>query len=154
MGIDDLSLLRFGAVNFFSILMNRPVWSPSQTLLCELTHSVIESESEPDVKDKERVLYIFQNTDKSVGIPLATVENVVFKNMHKGLSTEVDFSERNRTKTFKIAELYHILSNIRWELVTIITRIAKKYSVEMPIYESGSGKTSFSLNELIEKPKV
>jgi hypothetical protein len=148
MPVEDLSLLKFGVINFFAILMNRPIVTPSQSLLCEITHSIIEAETEPDKVIKERVKKIYERTNEKLNVSLATVETVVFKNMNKGLSTEIDFETKGggRTKVFTIAELIHILSDIRWELVTIVTKIVKKYTMEMPLYDvSGGMRTSFNL---------
>lgn len=133
MSVEELSMLRFGVINFFAVLMNRPV--NSQALLCQIVHSIIEAETNPDEEYKDRVKYLYDNTSEKIRVPLTTVEDIVFRNINRGLSTEVDFERKGAgmTKTYTIAELMHILSNIRWELVTIVTKIIKKYTMEFPV---------------------
>jgi len=125
----DLSLIRFGVINFFSLIMNRNVFTPTQSTLCEIVKSIIDAETTPDLKSKEIVEYIYHHTDKKVDEPLATIELAVFKNIDRGLNRTITFGD----KEFTIAELYHILNDIRWKLVGVVTDIVKRYTLELPI---------------------
>jgi hypothetical protein len=129
-------------INFFAILMNRSVFLPTATTLCEIVKSIIDAEQEPDLELKAKVLYIYEHTDKRVEEPLPIIEIAVFKNIDRGLSQTLDIGD----KEFSIAELYHILNDVRWNLVEIVTSIAKRYTLEMPMVQVGGGmKTGFGM---------
>jgi hypothetical protein len=132
----ELSLIRFGVINFFSLIMNRSVFHPTQTTLCEIVKSIIDAEATPEKEWKEKVDFIYHKTDTTINEPLAIIELAVFKNIDKGLNKTIQFGDN---KEFTIAELYHILNDIRWKLVEIVTAVVKKYTLEMPIEYSGMG---------------
>lgn len=134
--MDDLSVVRFGVYNFFSILMNKPVFSPSQTTLCEIARSIVEAETEPELKMKEDIEFIYNHTDATIMQPLSLVELAVFKNIDKGLNRQVELGN----KEVAISELYRQLEKIRWKLVLMVVQIAKKYTLEIPM--NALGKTN------------
>lgn len=131
---EDLSLIKFGVLNFFSLVMNRSLFSPVITSMCEIVKAVIEAETTPDEDLKKKIEFIYRNTNEQIKQPLALVEVAVFRNMDKGLNKEISFENGD----FCIAELYKALDNIRWDLVSIVTGIIKKYTLEMPLYEMGA----------------
>jgi hypothetical protein len=141
-GGGEISLVRFGVINFFAILMNRSVFLPTATTLCEIVKSIIDAEQQPDITEKDKVVYIYEHTDERVNEALPIVELAVFKNIDRGLNQTIDIGE----KDFTIAELYHILNDVRWKLVEIVTGIAKKYTLEMPMVQVGGAmKTGFGM---------
>lgn len=147
----ELSLIRFGVLQFYSLIMNRSVFTPTQSTLCVIVKSIIDAETKPDEKLKEQVKYIYEHTDKTIDVGLPIVEVAVFRNLDKGLNRTITFGQ----KEFTISELYRVLDGIRWKLVDIVVAIVKKYSVEMPI-EAGIG-IGMGLNFLpkpLEQPPV
>jgi hypothetical protein len=150
----ELSLVKFGVFNFFAVILNKYVFSPSQTTLCEIARSIIEAEPKMDaeaIKMKEQIEFIYNNTDEKVMQPLSLVELAVFKNMDKGLNKQIEIGD----KEFYISELYKYLEKIRWKLVIIVIQIAKKYTLELPIASGfGTGmKMAFGFNEGGEIPQ-
>lgn len=136
--IDELSVVRFGVFNFFAILMNKPVFSPSQTTLCEIARSIVEAEDKPDEKMKTDIEFIYNNTDEKIMQPLSLVELAVFKNIDKGLNRQIELGN----KEVAISELYRHLEKIRWKLVLMVVQIAKKYTLEIPMNALGRTTTA------------
>lgn len=136
MAIEELSLIRFAVTNFFGVLLNSRPFQPISTLLIKLVEALILSEPEPDKKIKARVRWIYENTHKKVETHLSVVELVVFRNLDKGVNKEIDIGD----KTFYLAELYNYLDEISKELTNIVIKIAKKYSLDIPMVSFGTGK--------------
>lgn len=131
--VDDLSVIKFGVLNFFSLVMNRSLFQPVITSMCEIVKAIILAEKKLDKDKMDKIDNIYHTTNDKINQPLALVEIAVFRNMDKGLNKEISFENGD----FTIAELYKALDNIRWELVTIVTEIIKKYTLEMPLYDMG-----------------
>lgn len=129
---DELSLVRFSAMNFFAVILNHRIFQPISTLLIKLVSSLIEAEPEPDKKMTDRVEWIYRHTADEVDIPLAIVELAVFKNLDRGLNREIEIGN----KTFNLTELYFILDDIALELSKMVIQIAKKYSLDIPIIQT------------------
>lgn len=116
--------------------MNKPVFQPSATTLCEIAKSVVEAETEPDEKLKNQIITIYEETNPNVKQPLSIVELAVFKNIDRGLNRAIEIGEEE----YAIAELYKYLEKVRWELVKIVIQIAKKYTLDIPISALGGGQ--------------
>jgi hypothetical protein len=99
--------------------------------------SLINSEPEPDIKVKKRLKWIYEHTHSRVNCHLSIVELVVFRNLDKGISKEIEIGN----KTFYLAELYNYLDEISKELANIVVEIAKKYSLDIPMFYFGGGKS-------------
>lgn len=127
--MDELSLIKFSVVNFFSVIINSRPFQPISTLLIKLVEGLILAEPEPDTKLQKRIKWIYENTHKKVEVSLSIVELAVFKNLDKGLSKEIEIGE----KTFNLVELYKYLDEIAKELTGIVMGIAKKYNLDMPL---------------------
>jgi hypothetical protein len=109
-------------------LSSRP-FNPISTLLVKIVEGLIASEPEPDEKLIKRIKWISENTHEEVKEPLSIIELVVFKNLDRGLSREVEISN----KTYLLVELYKYLDEISKELTKIVIGIAKKFSLDIPI---------------------
>lgn len=134
--ISDLSLIKFCVMQYFAVLMNSRPFNPISTLLIKLVEALIQSEPNPDEKNLKRVKWIYTHTSKKVETHLSIVELVVFRNLDKGVSKEIELGE----KTFYLSELYNYLDEISKELTNIVIEIAKKYSIDMPISSFATGK--------------
>lgn len=130
MASDDLSLIRFTVGNFFGVLIQSRPFHPISTLLIKLVNALISSESEPDKEVQKRVKWIYENTHKNVNEHLSIIELVVFKNLERGLNKEIEIGD---DKTFTLTELYIYLDEVASELSVIVTEIAKKYSIDIPM---------------------
>jgi len=130
---DELSLVRFNTINFFSILLNSRPFNPISTLLIKIVQSLIASEPEPDENNKKRVKWIYENTHEKVNENLSIIELAVFKNLDKGLNRELDVGN----KTFTLIELYKYLDEVSLELTEIVVKIAKNYSLDIPLGNMG-----------------
>ena len=135
MAVDELSLIRFGVYNFFAVLMNKPVFQPSATTLCEIAKSIAEAETVTDDKILKKIKEIYDETTDNVKQPLSIVELAVFKNIDRGLNKTIEIGD----KEFPISELYRYLERVRWALVEIVIGIAKKYTLDIPVSALGGG---------------
>ena len=137
MGAEELSLLKFGIYNFFAVLMGRQIFTPSATVLCKITRSIINAEPEPNKEFLEEVHKIYTKTHEKVNENLAIVELAVFKNIDRGLNRTIEIGD----KEFTIVELYRCLDEVSLRLSNIVVSIAKKYTFEIPT-EQGIGTHS------------
>lgn len=140
---ESLSLVRFGVVNFFAVLISARPFQPISSLLIKLVEAVIYSEPEPDKKNLDRLKWIYDNTNKEVEESLPIVELAVFKNLERGLNREIDIG----SKSFYLVELYKYLDEVSKELSNIIVEIAKKYSLDLPMNMTNTGTTRISVDD-------
>jgi iron-sulfur cluster repair protein YtfE (RIC family) len=123
-------------MQFFAILISSRPFQPISTLLIKVVEALINSEPEPDEKIMKRIKWIYENTHERVEAHLSIVELVVFRNLDKGVNKEIEIGD----KTFYLAELYNYLDEISKELTNIVIKIAKKYSLDIPMVSFGTGK--------------
>jgi hypothetical protein len=140
---EELSLIRFSVINFFSILINSRPFQPIASLLLKMVEAIIHSEPEPDNKNLDRLKWIYSNTHKEVEESLPIVELAVFKNLERGLNREIDIGN----KSFYLVELYKYLDEISKELSNIVIEIAKKYSLDLPLNMTNTGTTRISVED-------
>jgi len=134
----DWSLMNSMLSHFFANLTDsRKFFVPNFTILCQITETLIILEDKPDMKLKEEVEWIAQNTHEKVKEPLDIIERVVFKNLQFGLNKEIEVGN----KEYTLAELHHLLHEVSSRLMRIAIKIAKKYSLEIPIDFRATGKT-------------
>jgi hypothetical protein len=127
--VEELSLIKFGAMNFWAVLINSRPFQPIVTNLFKLVKSLVESEEEPDKELLDKLDFIYKNTNENLEIPLCIIELAVFRNLDKGLNKEIVIYG----KTFTLTRLYEVLDTINMELAGIVVKISKKYSLDMPI---------------------
>jgi len=142
MADSELSLIKFAFMNYWAVIISTRPFQPTSTLLIKLVEALISAEPEPDEKHKKRVKWIYEHTHKKVLTHLSIVELAVFKNIDKGLNCEIELGEN----TFYLTELYNILDEISKELSTIVIKIAKKYSLDIPMMNVGKGNQSISID--------
>jgi hypothetical protein len=116
---------------------------PIASLLLKIVDSLIASETEPDKKHHEKIKWIYNHTHENVMIPISIVELAVFRSLHKGLNYEIEIDDR----TFRLIDLYKFLDDTIFEMTKTVVDIAKKYSVDMPFsqFGSGSGQTKIEV---------
>lgn len=129
MAENELSLIRFNVTNYYAVLINAQPFQPIGSKLIKLVESLIYSESDPNANDLQKLRWFYNNTHEKVMIKLPLVELTVYKNLDRGLSREVDIYG----KTFCIAHLYNYLDELTSELTKIVVKIAKKYSIDIPL---------------------
>jgi len=140
---EELSLIRFSVTNFYAVLLNTRPFQPTASLLIKLVESLVASEPEPDKKNKDRLKWLYDNTNENVNVALPVVELAVFKNLDRGLSREIEIGD----KTYHLVELYKYLDEISKELATMVIGIAKKYSIDIPLSNYGSKQQSINFEE-------
>lgn len=133
---EELSLIRFGVFNFFSVLITARPFQPISSLLIKLVEAIISAESEPDLEIKKRLTWLYEHTHKEVDENLAIVELAVFKNLDKGLNREIEIGNKDYT----LVQLYKYLDEISKELSNSVVLIAKKYSIDMPLMNLGKSQ--------------
>jgi len=138
-----MSLIKFCFMNYWAVTISTRPFQPTSTLLIKLVLALISSEPEPDPKHKKRVEWIYNHTNERVSMPLSTVELAVFRNLDKGLNFEMELGEN----TFYLTELYNMLDEISTELSSIVIEIAKKYSLDIPMFNVGKGTQSINFND-------
>jgi hypothetical protein len=141
----EISLIRFGVLNFFHLVVTSQPFSPVTTKLVKLVDALISSEPENDAELSERVKWIKENTHEKIAMPISIIEYVVFSNLDriKNFNREVDI----KNKSFNLIFLYRVLDDISSELTSIVIKIAKKYSIDMPFitYENQQQKTTIEI---------
>jgi hypothetical protein len=139
----ELSLIRFGVINFFAVIISARPFQPISSLLIKLVESIIYSEPEPDKVILKRLEWLYSNTHSEVEESLPIVELAVFKNLERGLNREIDIGN----KSFYLVELYKYLDEIAKELSNIVIEIAKKYSLDLPLNMTNTGTTRISVED-------
>lgn len=137
-GESELSLVRFCVGNYFAVLLNARPFYPITTLLIKLVRALIQSEPEPDDKIVKRLNWITEHTHDDVDTHISVVELAVFRNLNKGLQKEIEF-ENN--KEYNLVQLYKYLDEITAELTIMVVKIAKKYSIDMPMQQFNAGNS-------------
>lgn len=136
MDSSELSLIRYHTLCFFSIIINAKPFQPISTILIKIVEALINSENEPDNETIAKVNWIYEHTHSKVDKPLAIVELAVFKNLAGSLNKEIEIG----SNSFPLILLYKYLDEVSKELTGTVIQIAKKYSVDMPVFNSFSGK--------------
>jgi hypothetical protein len=140
----ELSLVRFSVINFFAVLLSVRPFQPIITILIKLVEALTLSEPTPDIQIQKRLKWIYEYTHKNVEVSLPIIELAVFKNLDKGLNRELEIEN----KTFLLIELYKYLDEISKELSGMVIKIAKKYSIDLPMFNIGTQQiTKISLEE-------
>lgn len=139
MGDNELSLVKFNVVNFYSVLINALPFQPISSKLIKIVESILQAEPEYDKEKGKRLTWLYENTNSKVKVNLPLVELAVFKNLDKGLSKEIDLHDR----AFYLAELYHYIDELNGELTKMVVDIAKKYSMDIPFLNTTQDKVSF-----------
>lgn len=103
---------------------------------------IIDSEENPDDKIKSRVKWIYDHTHERVNEPLSVIELAVFRNLDKGLNREIDIGN----KSFTLTELYRYIDEVILELNSIVIKIARKYSLDIPIIQSTTQSQEFKIS--------
>jgi len=112
--------------------MNSRPFSPTITIAIKIIEALISSEPEPDKLNRERLHWINEHTHEHLNIPISIVELAVFRNIDKGLNKEIEIYN----KYYNLTYLYKILNEVSLELTVLCVDIAKKYSVDIPIFSS------------------
>jgi hypothetical protein len=142
--VEELSLIRFGCVNFWATLMNSRPFQPITTLLVKLVEGLLLSEPELNEDSMKRLKWIYDNTHTEVEESLPVIELAVFKNLDRGLNREIDIGD----KSFFMVELYKYLDEVSKELAGIVVGVARKYSLDIPMSIYGNqGKQSINFGE-------
>lgn len=138
----ELSLVKFQVLNFFGLILNSRPFSPVSTTLIKVVDSLLLAEPEPDDKAREKLKWIYDNTHNKVMTPLPIIELAVFKNLDRGLNREIDIDE----KTFSLIDLYKYIDEITIELTRMVVRIAKKYSLDIPMQQFTGAKEKVKIS--------
>lgn len=129
-------------MSFWAVLMSNSFLAPNYTDLIRLTEAMILSEQEPDIQLLQEVYDIYDSTDPDLNINLASLEMLVFHQLHhptSSLNKELEIDG----KSYKLIDLYKYLDKCNQKLVRIVIEIAKKYSLDIPMGMSTTSKMSF-----------
>lgn len=135
---EELSLVRFFAVQFFNILTRSNIFTPVSTHLVKILECLIKSEKDPEPDMVERIKWLRDNTHLKVKKPLSVIELAVFRNLNRTLNGELEISD----KTFQMVDLYRYLDEVVVEMTLMVVVIAKKYSFDMPLNLGSFGKVT------------
>lgn len=129
--------MQFHYVGFFSSLTSSSMAIPNTTDRLKICESLIISEPEPDEKVLERLDWLYKFTNKEIQTKLPIIEMVILKNINRGLEGEIDING----ESFKIGDLYAYVDEVDRELARIVTNVAKKYNLDVPLQQlTGLGK--------------
>jgi len=123
--------VRFFTGNFYGVL-NSPY--PRPTSLIKLVEAIIDSEPEPDEENRARVKWIYEHTHIKVDEHLSRIVDVVFRNIGSNVNKEIEIGNT----TYTLIELNEYLDEVSRELSSIVVKIAKKYSLDMPMQMIGN----------------
>lgn len=103
--------------------------------------SLIEAEEDPDKGMIKRLGFIKDNTHEKLLIPLSTCELIILTNIgSRNFSKPIEFKD-NRGKTRELP-LYIIIRYAKesyFELARFVVKIAKKYSLDIPVRPAAGG---------------
>jgi hypothetical protein len=136
MAIAELSLIRFGVLNFFHLVMTSLPFYPVTTKLLKMMSALINSEPVKNEEIEKKINWIRENIHEKIMMPISIIEYIVFNNIGKtkNFDREIDIKH----KSFHLIFLYKVLDDISNELTTLAVEIAKRYSLDMPILNYGS----------------
>jgi hypothetical protein len=101
-----------------------------------LCQDIINAEENPDKTYQDELNWIKEHTTKDLNIPFIIVETFVSRNASKPLTYTVEVPVTNtrpkRYKEFEIIELLIEMKKAYEGMRAIVTKIAKKYSMDVP----------------------
>jgi len=115
-------------MRFYDVLTHTTFGTPNFTDLMRLAESVLNKEPEKNAKQIKE-LEELNNKVPGVGLDLAKLELVFFKNIDKGISGEVEI----KGKTYTMGDLYMHLQFVLKELTRIISKVAYEYDLDIPL---------------------
>jgi hypothetical protein len=101
-----------------------------------LCQDIINAEENPDKTYQDELNWIKEHTTKDLNIPFIIVETFVSRNASKPLTYTVEVPVTNtrpkRYREFEIIELLIEMKKAYEGMRAIVTKIAKKYSMDVP----------------------
>lgn len=96
---------------------------------------LIETEEDPDEEMIKRLNYIKDNTHEKLLIPLSTVELIILTNIgNRQFSKPVEFKDnRGKTRELPLHIIIKYAKESYFELARFVVKIAKKYSLDIPV---------------------
>lgn len=150
--VSEISLIRFGVINFWALVMQRP-FIPPICVLCGLVKSIILAEKKIDKEKLDKIEYIMKKTNPKLSCSINYVEQAVFRNLNKGINSEITIGDNDYT----FGELSGIIDDIRTELIKMVTEIVKEYTFDLPFSLGSSGDTKIGfglgseISDMIQK---
>lgn len=107
------------------------------TLSLNICLSLITVEDDPDQAIVDRLMFIRDNTHEKLNIPLSIVELIILTNYSRNISKEIEFKDnQGRTRNYPLYEVIRYAKESSFELSQFVVKIAKKYSLDIPIRPS------------------
>lgn len=135
--MNDLKVLQYLFDLFFKIFAMRELY----TLSMSICWCLIEAEEDPDKPMIKRLEFVKDNTHEKLMIPLSTTELIILTNIgQRNFSKSVEFKD-NKGKTRELP-LYVIIKYAKesyFELARFVVKIAKKYSLDIPVRPAAGG---------------
>jgi len=103
--------------------------------------SLIEAEEEPDKGMIKRLGFIKDNTHEKLMIPLSTVELIILTNIgQRNFSKSIEFKDNNgKTRELPLHIIIKYAKESYFELARFVVKIAKKYSLDIPVRAGAGG---------------
>jgi hypothetical protein len=119
---------------YYDTLTRNNFVTPNFCDLMRIAESILNKE--PD--ENKRELARLKELDARVppmNIELAKCELIFYKNAHKGIQAEVEISG----VTYHLGDLWVHINAVIKEMTRIVSEVAYKYDLEIPIQMTGSG---------------
>lgn len=104
-----------------------------------LCQDIIKAEDNPNKELQKELDWIKKHTTKELNIPFIIVETYVSRNANKSLTYTVEVptsqSRPKRYQEFELIELIIEMKRAYEKMRSIVTRIAKKYSIDVPFHK-------------------
>lgn len=101
---------------------------------------LIEAEDEPDKDMIKRLTFVKDNTHEKLLIPLSTTELIILTNIgQRNFGKTIEFKDNNgKTRDLPLYIIIRYAKESYFELARSVVKIAKKYSLDIPI-KAGTG---------------
>lgn len=122
-------------MRYYDVLTHNSFNSPNFTDLIRLAESILNKEPIENAEDIKRIESLY-NKVPPVNIEMPKLELIFFKNNHKGIQAEIDI---NGT-TYTLGDLFTYINDVIQEITKIVSKVAYKYDLEIPLEGYGGGK--------------
>lgn len=111
------------------------------TLSMSICWCLIEAEEEPDQGMIKRLEFVKNNTHEKLMIPLSTCELIILSNIgSRQFSKGVEFKDnRGKTRELPLHIIIKYAKESYFELARFVVKIAKKYSLDIPVRTGAGG---------------
>lgn len=134
--------IQFHVINFFHVFLTNQFYNMNITgevgFVRALLSSMHDTRHKNEIQEREQwmeeVNFIWENTTKEINTKLTYVELTYNKNVQRGLNRQVEIEDNDGYhREYNTAELYSYLKTAESVMIAIVTKVAAKYNLVMPV---------------------